>query len=57
MSYLLLFVISYVVAHGIQTNDAVVSMVRDIGALTGTLVPQGLVLSITVFSLTEPSGC
>ena len=49
MSYLLLFVIAYVVAHGIQTNDAVVSMVRDIGALTGTLVPQGLVLSITVF--------
>jgi len=49
MSYLLLVIIAYVVAHGIRTHDLIVSMVRDIGALTGTLVPQGLVLSITVF--------
>ncbi len=49
MSYLLLVVIAYVVAHGLTVNDLFVSMVKDIGALTGTLVPQGLVLSITVF--------
>lgn len=49
MSYLLLLIIIYVVAYGIYTHDLLVSMVRDIGALTGTLVPQGLVLSITVF--------
>ncbi len=49
MSYVLLVIIVYVVAQGIRTEDLFSSIIRDIGALTGTLVPQGLVLSITVF--------
>jgi len=49
MTYLLLVIIVYVVAQGIRTEDLFSSIIRDIGALTGTLVPQGLVLSITIF--------
>jgi cation-transporting ATPase E len=49
MSYLLLAIIVYVAVRGFQTHDLLVSIVQEIGALTGTLVPQGLVLSITIF--------
>jgi len=48
MTYVLLAIILYVIAHGLTVNDLFVAMIRDIGALTGTLVPQGLVLSTTV---------
>lgn len=47
MTYLLLVIIVYVIAHGLKVNVLFVSIVRDIGALTGTLIPQGLILSTT----------
>lgn len=49
MSYLLLGVIIYVVVHGITTQQFLVSIVKNIAALTSTLVPQGLILATTVF--------
>jgi cation-transporting ATPase E len=49
MTYLLIVVVIYVIVRGLTVHDLVVSIVKEVAALTGTLVPQGLVLSITVF--------
>jgi cation-transporting ATPase E len=48
MSYVLLAIVIYVVGHGLTVNELFVSMIKDIGALTGTLVPQGLILFTTL---------
>jgi cation-transporting ATPase E len=48
MSYVLLMIVIYVIGHGLTVNELFVSMIKDIGALTGTLVPQGLILSTTM---------
>lgn len=48
MSYILLTIVLYVVIHGLTVNELFVSMIKDIGALTGTLVPQGLILFTTM---------
>ncbi len=49
MTYLLLAVVIYVIYHGLTVHELLVSIVKDIAALTGTLVPQGLILATTVF--------
>lgn len=49
MTYLLLAIVVYVIVHGITVHELLVSMVKDIAALTNTLVPQGLILATTVF--------
>lgn len=49
MSYVLLVAIVYVLISGISGHELVVTIVRDIAALTGTLVPQGLILATTIF--------
>lgn len=49
MTYLLIVIVIYVIVRGLTVHDLVVSIVKEVAALTGTLVPQGLVLSITVF--------
>ncbi len=49
MTYLLLAIIVYVIVHGITAHDVVTSVVKDIAALTSTLIPQGLVLATTIF--------
>ena len=49
MTYLLLVIVVYVLIHGLTAHELLVSIVKDIAALTGTLVPQGLILATTVF--------
>lgn len=49
MTYVLLLVVAYVLVHGLTLHELFVSIVKDIAALTGTLVPQGLILATTVF--------
>jgi cation-transporting ATPase E len=49
MSYLLLAIVVYVVIHGLTVHQLLTSIVKDIAALTSTLVPQGLILATTVF--------
>ncbi|MCL5666194.1 MAG: HAD-IC family P-type ATPase [Patescibacteria group bacterium] len=49
MTYLLLAIVLYVVIHGLTGHELMVYIVKDIAALTGTLVPQGLILATTVF--------
>jgi cation-transporting P-type ATPase E len=49
MTYLLLAIVIYVVIHGLTVHELLVSIVKDIAALTSTLVPQGLILATTVF--------
>ncbi len=49
MTYLLLGVSVYVVVHGLAIHELLVAIVKDVAALTSTLVPQGLILATTVF--------
>jgi cation-transporting ATPase E len=49
MTYILLVIVGYVLIHGLTAHELLVSIVKDIAALTGTLVPQGLILATTVF--------
>ncbi len=49
MTYLLLGITIYVVVHGIAIHELVVAIIKDIAALTSTLVPQGLILATTIF--------
>lgn len=49
MTYLLLAVVVYVVIHGITANELFISIIKNIAALTSTLVPQGLLLATTIF--------
>ncbi len=49
MSYVLLAVVVYVIFHGLQVHELLVRIVKDIAALTSTLVPQGLILATTLF--------
>ncbi len=49
MTYLLIATVIYIIIYGLSINDLFVSMVKDIATLTSTLVPQGLILSITIF--------
>ena len=49
MTYVLLVVVVYVLVKGIAVHELFASIVKDIAALTGTLVPQGLVLATTIF--------
>lgn len=46
--YLLVFVIFFVVVRGTLVNDSVVRIIKNVGALASTLVPQGLVLATTI---------
>ncbi len=49
MSYVLLAVVIYIIFHGLQVHELLVLIVKDIAALTSTLVPQGLILATTLF--------
>lgn len=49
MSFILLAVVGYVLFHGLTGHEILLSIVKDIAALTGTLIPQGLILATTVF--------
>ncbi|MBL8031235.1 MAG: HAD-IC family P-type ATPase [Candidatus Doudnabacteria bacterium] len=49
MTYVLIAGILYVLVAGITAHELVIFIIKDIAALTGTLVPQGLVLATTVF--------
>jgi len=49
MTYVLLTIVIYVIIHGLTVHELLVSIVKDIAALTSTLVPQGLILATTVF--------
>ncbi len=49
MSFLLLGVIAFVTFQGITKDTLVVTIVKNIAALTSTLVPQGLILATTIF--------
>jgi cation-transporting ATPase E len=49
MTYILLVIVGYVLVHGLTAHELLVSIVKDIAALTGTLVPQGLILATTIF--------
>ena len=49
MTYVLLAAIAYVLINGISGHELVITIVKDIAALTGTLVPQGLILATTIF--------
>ncbi len=46
--YLLVVVILYVIIRGVAVHELIVRVVKDIAALTSMLVPQGLVIAITV---------
>lgn len=49
MTYVLIGAIVFILVQGISGQQLMVSIVKDIAALTGTLVPQGLILATTVF--------
>lgn len=49
MSYILLPIALFVIVHGFLSKQLLSSIVKDIAALTSTLVPQGLILATTVF--------
>jgi cation-transporting ATPase E len=49
MTYVLIAGILYVLVAGITAHELVIFIIKDIAALTGTLVPQGLILATTVF--------
>ncbi len=49
MTYLLLAIMVYVILHGLSVHELLVSIVKDVAALTSTLVPQGLILATTIF--------
>lgn len=49
MTYLLIAIVIYVVIHGLTVNALIPLIIKDIGALTSTLVPQGLILATTIF--------
>ncbi len=49
MTYILIAGILYVLVAGITAHELVIFIIKDIAALTGTLVPQGLILATTVF--------
>lgn len=49
MTYVLLVVIGYIIVSGISGRVLFVTIVKNIAALTGTLVPQGVILATTVF--------
>ena len=46
--YVLLLVIAFVLFHGIQTGETGILMVTSIGALASMIVPQGLVIAVTL---------
>lgn len=46
--YLLVVVILFVIVRGTLVNDSVVRIIKNVGALASTLVPQGLVLATTI---------
>ncbi|MFZ2501029.1 MAG: HAD-IC family P-type ATPase, partial [Minisyncoccia bacterium] len=49
IGYLLLFIIAMVVARGSLAHISTISIIRDVGALTSVLLPQGLVVIVTIF--------
>lgn len=48
MSYVLLIIVGFVIIRGIFVKENIVEIIKDIAALTGTLVPEGLILATTV---------
>ncbi|MEO8065257.1 MAG: HAD-IC family P-type ATPase [Candidatus Doudnabacteria bacterium] len=46
--YLLIFVLGFIIGRGILVHQPVVSVVKNVAALTSLLVPQGLVLVTTI---------
>ncbi len=46
--YFLVFAIAYVVVRGMMVNENDLTVIRNIGALSSALVPQGLVFSLTL---------
>jgi len=46
--YLLIAVILFVIIRGVAVHELIVRVVKDVAALTSMLVPQGLVIAITV---------
>ncbi len=47
--YVLVLVISYILIRGFIVDEPYLRMVKNIGTLSSTLVPQGLVFAITLF--------
>jgi cation-transporting ATPase E len=47
--FVLLAAIAYAIARGMATNEPIVGIVLNVGALASMLVPQGLVFAITLF--------
>jgi cation-transporting ATPase E len=49
LGYLLLVIIIFVVVRGYFINEATLNIIQNIGALTSALLPQGMVVIVTLF--------
>ena len=48
ISYILIIIIIFVIARGYLINEATIDIVRNVGALTSMLLPQGMVVIVTL---------
>lgn len=48
-SYLVLFIILFVVTRGFFVNESTVNIIQNVGALTSAILPQGIVVIVTLF--------
>ncbi len=49
LGYLLLLVILFVVGRGFLVHESTLNIIQNIGALTSALLPQGMVVIVTIF--------